>query len=173
MTIVNQFLSVEQCWSVLQSAENDVLKHIVNLMMDWRYIREMTREQELLLVYFLEALVMLCFLQEPEVVKKMTWFDVYYSYLRSVMIERRHKRCSSDEAEKFFMYSSGNPVDNPSEDLKKLHDEYHLPSVSTDMVRSSVHTAVYKLHLTDDEKLSSILTEVVFFSPADAPEPNG
>ncbi|KAL1246538.1 hypothetical protein QQF64_034583 [Cirrhinus molitorella] len=156
-----RFLSVEQCWSVLQSAENDVLKHIVNLMMDWRYIREMTREQELLLVYFLEALVMLCFLQEPEVVKKMTvsdwlqrtdiegngervlvgvnecnaffvltkeeetWFDVYYSYLRSVMIERRHKRCSSDEAEKFFMYSSGNPVDNPSEDLKKLHDEYH------------------------------------------------
>ncbi|KAF4115315.1 hypothetical protein G5714_002804 [Onychostoma macrolepis] len=190
-------LSPERCWEVLESAENDVLKHINNLMIDWRYIREMTREQELLLVYFLEALVMLTFLQEPEVVKKMTvsdwlkrtytegndervmvgvdecnaffvlskqeeaWFDVYYQYLRSVMIKRRHRRCSLDEAEKFFMYSSGNPVDNPCEDLKKLHDEYHLPSVTTDMVRSSVHTAVHRLHLTDDEKLSS---------PAEAPE---
>ncbi|XP_073701983.1 uncharacterized protein [Garra rufa] len=190
-------VSVEQCWAVLQSAENDVLTHIANLMIDWRYIREMTREQELLLVCFLEALVMLCFLQEPEVVKKMTvsdwlqrtviegnservmvrvnecnaafvlsneeetWFDVYYEYLRSEMIRRRHRRCSSDEAEKFFMYSSGNPVDNPSEDLKKLHDEYRLPSITTDMVRSSVHTAVHKLHLTDDEKLSSL----------EAPEP--
>ncbi|KAF4115318.1 uncharacterized protein LOC131537650 isoform X1 [Onychostoma macrolepis] len=190
-------LSPERCWEVLESAENDVLKHINNLMSDWRCIREMTREQELLLVYFLEALVMLTFLQEPEVVKKMTvsdwlkrtctegndervmvgvdecnaffvlskqeeaWFDVYYQYLRSVMIKRRHRRCSLDEAEKFFMYSSGNPVDNPCEDLKKLHDEYHLPSVTTDMVRSSVHTAVHRLHLTDDEKLSS---------PAEAPE---
>lgn len=53
----------------------------------------------------------------------MQWFDVYYEYLRSVMIKRRHGRCSLDEAEKFFMRSSGNPVDNPSEDLKKLHDE--------------------------------------------------
>ncbi|KAI2644316.1 N-lysine methyltransferase KMT5A-A [Labeo rohita] len=82
------------------------------------------------------------------------WFDVYYEYLRSVMIKRRHGRCSLDEAEKFFMRSSGNPVDNPSEDLKKLHDEYRLPSITTDKVISSVHTAVYKLHLTDDEKLS-------------------
>ncbi|RXN33940.1 N-lysine methyltransferase KMT5A-like protein [Labeo rohita] len=90
------------------------------------------------------------------------WFDVYYEYLRSVMIKRRHGRCSLDEAEKFFMRSSGNPVDNPSEDLKKLHDEYRLPSITTDKVISSVHTAVYKLHLTDDEKLSS---------PAEAPEP--
>lgn len=54
----------------------------------------------------------------------MQWFDVYYQYLRSVMIKRRHRRCSLDEAEKFFMYSSGNPVDNPCEDLKKLHDEW-------------------------------------------------
>lgn len=54
----------------------------------------------------------------------MQWFDVYYQYLRSVMIKRRHRRCSLEEAEKFFMYSSGNPVDNPCEDLKKLHDEW-------------------------------------------------
>ncbi|KTG06652.1 hypothetical protein cypCar_00042688 [Cyprinus carpio] len=190
-------LSVEQCSAVLQSAENDVLTNILNLMGDWRYVREMTREQELMLVYFLEALMMLSFLQEPEVVKKMTvsdwlkrtyiegnrervlvgvdecnaffvlsneeeaWFDVYYQSLRSVLITRRHRRCSADEAEKFFLCSSGNPVDNPCEDLKKLHDEYDLPSITTDMLRSSVHTAVHKLHLTDDEKLSS---------PAQAPE---
>ncbi len=38
-------------------------------------IGEMTREQELLVLYFLEALVMLWFLQEPEVVKNMTVSD--------------------------------------------------------------------------------------------------
>lgn len=48
----------------------------------------------------------------------MQWFDGYYEYLRSAMIKRRHVRCGSDEAEKFFISSSGNPVDN----LKKLHD---------------------------------------------------
>lgn len=53
----------------------------------------------------------------------MQWFDVYYQSLRSVLITRRHRRCSADEAEKFFLCSSGNPVDNPCEDLKKLHDE--------------------------------------------------
>lgn len=72
----SRVLSVEQCSAVLQSAENDVLTNILNLMGDWRYVREMTREQELMLVYFLEALVMLSFLQEPEVVKKMTVSDL-------------------------------------------------------------------------------------------------
>lgn len=54
----------------------------------------------------------------------MQWFDGYYEYLRPAMIKRRHTRCSFDKAEKFFISSSGDPVDNPSEDLKKLHDEW-------------------------------------------------
>lgn len=53
----------------------------------------------------------------------MQWFDIYYEYLHSAMTKRRRTRHRLDEAEKFFISSSGNPVDNPSEDLKKLHDE--------------------------------------------------
>ncbi|XP_051758928.1 uncharacterized protein LOC127517408 isoform X4 [Ctenopharyngodon idella] len=159
-------------------------------MIDWRYIGSMTREREQLVVHFLEAMVMLLYLQKPEVVKNMTvsdwlnrtyiegnhehaivevdkcnaffvmsneeeaWFDTYYEYLRSEMIKRRHTRCSLDEAEKFFISSSGNPVDNPSQDLKELHDEYWLPSITTDMARSSVYAAMLKCDLIDDEKLS-------------------
>ncbi|KTG05164.1 hypothetical protein cypCar_00027459 [Cyprinus carpio] len=35
-----------------------------------------------------------------------------------------------------------NPVDSPSEDLKKLHDEYRLASVTSSMARSFVCTAM-------------------------------
>ncbi len=53
----------------------------------------------------------------------MQWFDGYYEYLCTAMIERRHTRYRLNKAEKFFISSSGNPVDNPSEDLKMLHDK--------------------------------------------------
>lgn len=55
------------------SAEKDFLKVIEKVMMD--EIEEMTREEELLVLYFMEVLVMLWFLQEPEVVKNMTVSD--------------------------------------------------------------------------------------------------
>ncbi len=54
----------------------------------------------------------------------MQWFDGYYEYLCSAMIKRRRTRRRLDEAEKFLISSSsGNPVNNHSEDLKKLQDE--------------------------------------------------
>ncbi|KAK2899117.1 hypothetical protein QQF64_031418 [Cirrhinus molitorella] len=189
-------LSATQCWRILQSAEDDFLKIIAKVIID--DIGEMTREQELLVVSFLEALVMLWFLQEPEVVKHMTvsdwlqrtyiegngeramvkvnecnaffvlsqeeeaWFDGYYEYLRSVMIKRRQTKGSLDEAEKFFISSSGKPIENPSDDLKKLHDEYHLPSITGNMARSFVHTAMQNCDWTDEERV---------LRPAEEPEP--
>ncbi|XP_042585010.1 uncharacterized protein LOC109088428 [Cyprinus carpio] len=189
-------LTAGQCWGILVSAEKDFLKVIEKVMMD--EIEEMTREEELLVLYFMEVLVMLWFLQEPEVVKNMTvsdwlertyiegngertmvevnqcdaffvmsmeeemWFDGYYEYLRPAMIKRRHTRCSFDKAEKFFISSSGDPVDNPSEDLKKLHDKYFLPRITSNMARSFVHVVMQNYDLTDEENL---------LSPAEEPEP--
>ncbi|KAL0185634.1 hypothetical protein M9458_017304, partial [Cirrhinus mrigala] len=58
---------------ILRSAESDFLSIVAKVTTD--DVGELTREQELLPVSFLEAVVMLWFLQEPEVVKLMTVSD--------------------------------------------------------------------------------------------------
>lgn len=114
----------------------------------------------------------------------MQWFDGYYGYLRSAMIKRRRTRRRLDEAEKFLISSSsGNPVNNPSEDLRScmmsectenklifsslysfvkpsfiLVCRYGLPSITSNMARSFVHTAMQNYDLIDEETLLRYFT---------------
>ncbi|XP_056312309.1 uncharacterized protein LOC130223490 [Danio aesculapii] len=120
----------------------------------------LTKNERLLVLYYLEALVMLKLLQRPGVVTHMTvedwegrsriengvcvavkehkvplsheqelWFDLYFNEVRPVMLQEN--RTGDDVAvDSFFVSSSGRSIYNPSNDLKRLHDKYSLPSVT-------------------------------------------
>ncbi|XP_056312301.1 uncharacterized protein LOC130223480 [Danio aesculapii] len=151
----------KDCLAVLEAAFKD-FQAVICKMQDPGAITGdcLTKNERLLVLYYLEAIIMLKLLQRPSVVTQMTvedwegrsriengvcvavkehkvllsheqelWFDLYFNEVRPVMLQEN--RTGDDVAvDSFFVSSSGRSIYNPSNDLKRLHDKYSLPSVT-------------------------------------------
>ncbi|XP_073803758.1 uncharacterized protein isoform X2 [Danio rerio] len=135
----------------------------------------LTKNERLLVLYYLEAVIMLKLVQRPGIVTHMTvedwegrswiengvcvavkehkvllsheqelWFDLYFNEVRPVMLQEN--RTSDDvAADSFFVSSSGRLIYNPSNDLKRLHDKYSLPSVTCGDAQRAFEAAAQNL----------------------------
>lgn len=87
--------------------------------------------------------------------KEEGWFEKYYNKVRPQLLagERKRKRDEQDEKDGdafFFVSSSGRPINNADGDLIKLQKKYHVPNVSSQVVRRVFETAANRLD--DNEK---------------------
>ncbi|XP_073803755.1 uncharacterized protein isoform X2 [Danio rerio] len=135
----------------------------------------LTKNEWLLVLYYLEAVIMLKLVQRPGVVTHMTvedwegrsriengvcvavkehkvplsheqelWFDLYFNEVRPVMLQEN--RTGDDvAADSFFVSSSGRSIYDPSNDLKRLHDKYSLPSVTCGDAQRAFEAAAQNL----------------------------
>ncbi|XP_069042343.1 uncharacterized protein [Lepisosteus oculatus] len=175
-----------ECWKVLRVAKKDVL-HVLGKTYS---SEEITGAEQLLVMYYLQAVLQLKHLQRPGVVKNMTveeWmqrksvvspsgqkmviigvkehktasqqlasfalneeeehmFHVYFTQLRS---NAKDSSCGQEE-EKFFISSNGDPIYNPSNDLRRLHKKYCLPFITSQVARRAFETAA--INVTDAQK---------------------
>ncbi|KAL0170895.1 hypothetical protein M9458_035491, partial [Cirrhinus mrigala] len=155
----------------------------------------LTKNECLLVLYYLEAVVMLKLLQRPGVVANMTvedwegrirkengvcvavkehktaasqvaevplsdeqelWFDLYFSEVRPVFF--KENRTGDNVAfDYFFVSSSGRPIYNPSNDLKRLHDKYNLRSVTCGTARRAFETAAKNLPEVERNAVARLL----------------
>ncbi|KAL6455043.1 hypothetical protein MHYP_G00363410 [Metynnis hypsauchen] len=176
-----------QCMAVLGAAKSDFLGILRKLKN--RDACPFPTSQELLMVlYYLEATVILCHLQRPAVVRYMTvsqwlqripvrslgghcvlavksadskmvsfalnreeemWFNTYYCEVRPVMLSKKKTKglLNGDDSsyEKFFISSTGRPVQKPSYDLHLLYKKYQLPEVTSQQARKAFLTASGKV----------------------------
>ncbi|MBN3318784.1 KMT5A methyltransferase, partial [Atractosteus spatula] len=167
-----------ECWKVLRVAKKDVL-HVLGKTYN---SEEITGTEQLLVMYYLQAVLQLKHLQRPGVVKNMTsvvspsgqkmviigvkehktasqqlasfalneeeehMFHVYFTQLRS---NAKDSSCGQEE-EKFFISSAGDPIYNPSNDLRRLHQKYCLPFITSQVARRAFETAA--INVTDAQK---------------------
>ncbi|KAK1166325.1 hypothetical protein AOXY_G12936 [Acipenser oxyrinchus oxyrinchus] len=148
MQMVAKTRSPAECLVILLVAKKDFLEII-----DKAAIETALDEQEYLTVlYYVEAVLMLRHLQRPGVVKNMTWFDIYYQFVRSTFLKKPDlKTISKSDKDTFFVYTSGNAIYNPSNDLHRFHDKYKLPSITSQFARRIFETSI-KTGFTDAEK---------------------
>ncbi|XP_055038962.2 uncharacterized protein [Misgurnus anguillicaudatus] len=175
-------LTPQDCWAVLLRAKKDFMA-----VMD-KIFPKVTTTPELtecaFVVYYLEALLILKYLQRPGVVEHMTvkewrnrqrdesgivvsvkehkrasyykmasfvltqeeesWFDLYFKHVRPKLLSFRKVKRTRDHVEaedRFFVSTSGKPIYNASNDLKRLHSKYQLQSVTSQMARKVFETA--------------------------------
>ncbi|XP_072563147.1 uncharacterized protein [Paramormyrops kingsleyae] len=158
--------SPEDCWAVLRAAKNDFLAVLGKV-----YPEEMPLEcaECCLVLYYLEATVILKHLQPPGVVEHMTWFDIYFTQVRPQLLSSKRSRTTLDNLggdKRFFVSTTGRPVFNASNDLNRLHQKYKLDPVTYQTARRIFETATKDL--TDQEK--SLVADYLTHSTATADE---
>ncbi|XP_073804446.1 uncharacterized protein [Danio rerio] len=166
----------KDCLAVLEAAFKDFQAVICKMQGPGAITGDcLTKNERLLVLYYLEAVIMLKLVQRPGIVTHMTvedwegrsriengvcvavkehkvplsheqelWFDLYFNEVRPVMLQEN--RTGDDVAvDSFFVSSSGRSIYNPSNDLKRLHDKYSLPSVTCGDAQRAFEAAAQNL----------------------------
>nr|XP_021331177.1 uncharacterized protein LOC110439462 [Danio rerio] len=166
----------KDCLAVLEAAFKDFQAVICKMQGPGAITGDcLTKNERLLVLYYLEAVIMLKLVQRPGIVTHMTvedwegrsriengvcvavkehkvplsheqelWFDLYFNEVRPVMLQENHT--GDDVAvDSFFVSSSGRSIYNPSNDLKRLHDKYSLPSVTCGDAQRAFEAAAQNL----------------------------
>ncbi|XP_069042328.1 uncharacterized protein [Lepisosteus oculatus] len=173
--------SASDCWKVLRAAKRDVER----ILKKTHTSEDITMPEQLLVLYYLQAILQLKHLQHPRVVKNMTvqeWmqrknfvsqrgqklviiavkkhttssqqltcfalneeeehmFHLYFTKLRCTATD---SICGT-ETEHFFISSVGEPIYSPSNDLRRLHEKYHLSFITSQAARRAFETATKRL----------------------------
>ncbi|XP_073804721.1 uncharacterized protein isoform X1 [Danio rerio] len=166
----------KDCLAVLEAAFKDFQAVICKMQGPGAITGDcLTKNERLLVLYYLEAVIMLKLVQRPGIVTHMTvedwegrsriengvcvavkehkvplsheqelWFNLYFNEVRPVMLQEN--RTGDDVAvDSFFVSSSGRSIYNPSNDLKRLHDKYSLPSVTCGDAQRAFEAAAQNL----------------------------
>ncbi|CAL9688300.1 unnamed protein product [Knipowitschia caucasica] len=92
--------------------------------------------------------------------EEVHWFDFYYKLVRPqlLMASRKRKRDDVEADDKFFVSSTGKMINNPTNDLTRLHAKYNLPNVSSQMARRACEMAAKSMTESEKSLLASYLT---------------
>ncbi|CAM4575459.1 unnamed protein product [Leuciscus chuanchicus] len=117
------------------------------------------KHDHLLVLYYLEAIVMLKLLQRPGVVTNMTlsWFGLYFDQIRPVMLQGLRSGDDAAAEGHFFVSSTGRLIHNPCNDLKRLHAEFNIPAVSSGDARTAFETAAENLPEVERNAVARLL----------------
>uniref|UniRef100_A0A4W5P888 Uncharacterized protein n=1 Tax=Hucho hucho TaxID=62062 RepID=A0A4W5P888_9TELE len=77
-----------------------------------------------------------------------SWFDTYFRHVRPAFLKNSN---DTEENERFFISTTGNPIYNPSNDLQRFHAKYNLPNITSQVARQVLETNT-KASFTDPEK---------------------
>ncbi|XP_048853171.1 uncharacterized protein LOC125721171 [Brienomyrus brachyistius] len=81
------------------------------------------------------------------------WFDTYFSHVRPQLLAANCSKGTTDHhggGERFFVSTTGRPIYNASNDLRRLHQKYQLDPVTSQTARRVFGTATK--NMTDSEK---------------------
>ncbi|XP_056409675.1 uncharacterized protein LOC130331570 [Hyla sarda] len=70
-------------------------------------------------------------------VEEETWFDIYINRVRPTFLQGKN------EIQNFFISSSGQKIQNVSQDIARFHYKFGLKSVTSEMVRRNAETFVF------------------------------
>ncbi|KAA0712514.1 N-lysine methyltransferase KMT5A [Triplophysa tibetana] len=158
--------TLEDCQRVLRASQEDMFG-IHRKLMDQQHVEE---EQRTMFRYFCEAILVLIYFQRPEAVRAFTasdWInktnvdgrihmelqstkqsatlslteedsamlETYFTKIRPECLQE-----SVDDQGRFFLSKQGLPVVNVTSDLRRLHEQYDLPSFSSQQARRAQST---------------------------------
>ncbi|XP_051741329.1 uncharacterized protein LOC127507922 [Ctenopharyngodon idella] len=173
------------CITILDAAYTDFLAVMGKLQGPGAISgEELSKNERLLVLYYLEAIIMLKLLQRPGVVTNMTveewkgrtrhpngasvavkehktaasqiaevpltddqehWFGLYFDEIRPVMLQGNKSVDNAAAEQSFFVSSTGRPIYNPCNDLKRFHAKYNIPRVTSSDARTAFETAAKNL----------------------------
>ncbi|XDV26249.1 hypothetical protein PO909_030008 [Leuciscus waleckii] len=158
--------TLQDCQRVLRVSQMDMLG-IHRKLLDQQHVEE---DQRTLFRYFCEAILVLRYFQRPEAVMAFTasdWINKRNvdgrihmevqstkqsatfslteedSAMLDTYFQKIHPGClqdSVDDQGRFFLSKQGLPVGNVTSDLRRLHEQYDLPSFSSQQARRAQST---------------------------------
>lgn len=85
------------------------------------------------------------------------WFGLYFDQIRPMMLQGLRSGGDATTGGHFFVSSTGRPIHNPCNDLKRLHAKYNIPAVSSGDARMAFETAAKNLPEVDRNAVARLL----------------